>query len=169
MCIECSTGSLTTDTTEVAKTLNHPASALDHRNNEPGQVQHHGEKNHNPVLDGVAPKDMTLPERNLLVYRCGGSNLGNAVLELAFSAEVVTPDRSDVAQHRWSDASTNDVVVALSIEVVRFDLGMPSKIIIGKLIADRDQCADDDEDNEWIGHVRKPESHCEMKRQGDVE
>lgn len=72
---------------------------------------------------------MALPERDLLVDGSGGSDLGNAVLELAFGAEVVTPDRGQVAESRRQQAGTEDISVALANEVVIRDLSFPCQLV----------------------------------------
>lgn len=75
---------------------------------------------------------MALPERDLLVDGSGGSDLGNAVLELAFGAEVVAPDRGQVAESRRQQAGAEDVGVALADEVVSLDLSFPCQLITGR-------------------------------------
>ena len=51
----------------MTKTFNHSGSSLNHGHGEEGDVQEDDDKDHDPVLDSVAPPDMTLPERDLLV------------------------------------------------------------------------------------------------------
>lgn len=53
---------LTRNASEVSETLNHTSSTGDHGGNKIGNVQQNSEGNHDPVLDRVAPPDVTLPE-----------------------------------------------------------------------------------------------------------
>ena len=151
------TRKLTRDASEVSETLNHSGGTGNHGGDKPGNVQENGDSNHDPVLDGVAPPDVTLPERDLLVDRSRRGDLGNAVLELAFSAVVMAPDRSNMTQNRRGNACTEDIVVALAIEIVGLDLPDPGEVVITSTVGNGDECADDDEEVEGAHEARDSE------------
>lgn len=165
---------LTRNASEISETFNHSTSTGDHGCNKPGYVQKNSEGNHDPVLDRVAPPDVTLPERDLLVDRSGSGDLGNAVLELALSTVVVTPDRGNVAEDRRSNAGAEYIVITLAVEVVGLDLLFPGKPVISSTVGDGDEGTDDDKDVEGAHKPRDLESDghgvryvCEMKEDSE--
>lgn len=116
----------------MTETLNHVRGTHDHGENEPGQVQKDSNSDEDPVLDSVAPEDVALPERDLLVDGSGGSDLSDAVLELAFGAEVVAPDRGKVTESRGQQAGTEDIGVTLADVIVGLDLSFPGQLVTGR-------------------------------------
>lgn len=120
------------------------------RNKNPADFHDDKSKDQDPILDRVAPEDVTLPERDFLGDRSRGCDFGDTMLELSLSAEVVTPDGGHVANDpRDEEKGGGEVIAVVQVEDP-FALEDPGDVTFEGVPHSRDQQAKEDENFEQV-------------------